>query len=1108
MSSNTEKRTVQIIIDGTQAATTQKQMISDQRILKGAFEASGDALERAKIAQKYQEIGVKVTELKTQLYGIKQAQSEVNDKLDGAAGAWGRIKEIALGFLTGEAIEKGFEKLVEFGEKVIEIFAESEIGARKLSSALQAMGGTKDELGELNAQSEHLTKTGIFSKDAISDIQVMLLQFRLTATQVQQLTPLVANFAASTGQNIDAAANIVMRAAEGQTKALAQYGIVMQDTGSKSKNLAEITRQLEKRFSDMDGTIASTTTGGALAQMKNTWEEIEVTLGGFAAKAITPALKAINEFAHGVQESFHNIHEESEALEEQRVGLLSLVHAIQDTNEKSEVRKSLMADLQKEYPDFLGNLNAEKVTNEELGKRLEEVNAQYLKRIVLESNKEDIEAASKKITAAYKEQGIAIKELEALNTKYHQSIKDASKGGKEQIEDVFGFNTQGQALDIKMDFIKVIDKQTEAIKKQVDAEKELKDAHELNDKILKISGVQKMLDEEAAANAKKLAAEAANASGDDVTKKGLADIEKEKERKKKAYEKLLQLREKFNQDVITLEQSLQNSMAQAEQDEFKRELNNLEAKNKKQKDDADKIVSEARVRLKNAVTERFMTQKEADEELLTLQHKNAAAKLAIDKQSIRERGEIEYKQALRDLEKYYTDERVLIAQEEADGIITHGQSVDKIHELDKKYLTQKINLQKDYGKDSTKEEKALADEKIKIQNEEWNKEKDRILKAAEFRVKYAKKGTDEELQAKIDLIHAQTDIELQNTEYTEQQKQQIIAASEEAIDNLRMEHLKGQFQKVMKFVDELKKGVDAYYKYLDTKENAQLAIDKKNTDIAIRNDNAETKKAKDNIEDLLDERNMSARRAEKEKKKIDDESAKRQKKLQDDIDAKDKQVKHDQAVRAHELAIFDTTIAGAKAVVEALPNIPLSIAVGAIAATELGFIIGEGVPENAAGGPPVGAKMPVRGQQSGKIHNTTWEGIARGGYYSTPTLFIAGEAPGQTEYIIPGTMMRNPAIANIAGMLESIRVGKEFAAGGFVSNSTASLVPVNNNSNTTNDIREQQMIEALNQNAMIMLTLKQRLDDPVPSRSFIVYQDQQNADNTINNIKLSAQGGR
>ena len=302
-------------------------------------------------------------------------------------------------------------------------------------------------------------------------------------------------------------------------------------------------------------------------------------------------------------------------------------------------------------------------------------------------------------------------------------------------------------------------------------------------------------------------------------------------------------------------------------------------------------------------------------------------------------------------------------------------------------------------------------------------------------------------------------------------------------------------------INSLKSIFDSYDKFVTNAENAQLALDQKNTDAAIKLDTEETKKKKDNLKEELREKGISQVRYDKAMQALDDESAGHQKDLQDKQSKEEARIKNEQAQRAHILAIFNGAINGASAIIKAFDEggYALAIAVGAAVAVEEASIIAEPVPTFAHGG-----HMKVNGTD-GKVHNSTYEGILKGGYYSSPTLALVGEVPGEHEYVISGAMMRNPAIANIAGMLEGVRVNKQFADGGFTNN-PASLVPVSTNS-TSSDLREQQMIAALNNNSTIMNALLARQNNPVPTRSYIVYQDQQSANNKVGNIQNSARLG-
>lgn len=80
----------------------------------------------------------------------------------------------------------------------------------------------------------------------------------------------------------------------------------------------------------------------------------------------------------------------SEKLEEEQLQLNALVTSIIDTNANQELRNSLIKQLQAEYPDFIGNIDAERISNEYLRDRLAEVNQQYINKIILQKQQEKV----------------------------------------------------------------------------------------------------------------------------------------------------------------------------------------------------------------------------------------------------------------------------------------------------------------------------------------------------------------------------------------------------------------------------------------------------------------------------------------------------------------------------------------------------------------------------------------------------------------------------------------------------------------------------------------------------------------------------------------------
>lgn len=111
-----------------------------------------------------------------------------------------------------------------------------------------------------------------------------------------------------------------------------------------------------------------------------------------------------------------------------------------------------------------------------------------------------------------------------------------------------------------------------------------------------------------------------------------------------------------------------------------------------------------------------------------------------------------------------------------------------------------------------------------------------------------------------------------------------------------------------------------------------------------------------------------------------------------DLDEKRRKIANEQARREKSIRIFESIINTASAIVEALPNIPLSIAVGIAGAAQTALIAATEIPEYAAGG-----RIPKK------------------------TLLIAGEA-GE-EGILSNRTLTNPTTGPIANWLLDTQQG-------------------------------------------------------------------------------------
>ena len=101
---------------------------------------------------------------------------------------------------------------VKFGKDSVSAFVEAEQSQNRLQAAFDKFPGLADtNIGRLNTLNASLSKKTRFDDDATASGQAVLAQFKLTGTQIEQLTPLLQDYAAKTGKDIPTAALTTVR---------------------------------------------------------------------------------------------------------------------------------------------------------------------------------------------------------------------------------------------------------------------------------------------------------------------------------------------------------------------------------------------------------------------------------------------------------------------------------------------------------------------------------------------------------------------------------------------------------------------------------------------------------------------------------------------------------------------------------------------------------------------------------------------------------------------------------------------------------------------------------------------------------------------------------
>ena len=139
------------------------------------------------------------------------------------------------------------------------------------------------------------------------------------------------------------------------------------------------------------------TTEGQLILLGKSWKALQRTVGeallgtnGMFDGLVQGATQALNSM-----KKFFEIPMSTKIKEEQD-SLNALVFQIQATNTNQAERNRLIDELRQKYPEFLGNIKDEDVSNQFLAKHLQEVNYQYMEKIRLANSEESLKDIAEK----------------------------------------------------------------------------------------------------------------------------------------------------------------------------------------------------------------------------------------------------------------------------------------------------------------------------------------------------------------------------------------------------------------------------------------------------------------------------------------------------------------------------------------------------------------------------------------------------------------------------------------------------------------------------------------------------------------------------------------
>jgi hypothetical protein len=215
-----------------------------------------------------------LTDIRSVSTEVKALEAETNrfqrnvgnyPKLFGGIGTG--LKTLFAGFLGIAGIQKAFGFLSDS----VKEFNEAEDGLSRLHNTLENVGRT-DAFERLQGKAKELAaEFKTIDDDEVIGVFDKLITFgKLTENQINQLTPVIINFAAKQKISLAESASVIIKALEGQGRALKEYGIDMKDAGSVSEAFGLIMGDLAPKVEEAAKAFGETTQG----QIKATKVEI------------------------------------------------------------------------------------------------------------------------------------------------------------------------------------------------------------------------------------------------------------------------------------------------------------------------------------------------------------------------------------------------------------------------------------------------------------------------------------------------------------------------------------------------------------------------------------------------------------------------------------------------------------------------------------------------------------------------------------------------------------------------------------------------------------------------------------------------------------------
>lgn len=286
-------------------AKATKVEIDDYGILSKAFlvaarNAKNLAVEYGVMDKRAQSAAREANGLATQLKQIDASvglhQRNVGNYASALDGAKNKLRELGTTMLSFFGITAG----IQFLRGSVDEFLEMDKAVRILENTVKNIG-LPELFGRIESSTKALKNEFKFLDDdeIIGVFNKLVVYGKLTEKQINQLIPVIVNFSVATGQTIEASASLLLKAMEGNGRALKEFGINMKDAKSVTEGFGLIMTELAPKVEGV-GKAFSESAAGGIAEAKQQFRDLKEEVGGKLVPVLSSLLGWFNKVITGL----------------------------------------------------------------------------------------------------------------------------------------------------------------------------------------------------------------------------------------------------------------------------------------------------------------------------------------------------------------------------------------------------------------------------------------------------------------------------------------------------------------------------------------------------------------------------------------------------------------------------------------------------------------------------------------------------------------------------------------------------------------------------------------------------------------------------------------